>query len=73
MLDVNLPFIKIDLEKLGYPDRVTRAEIRVDSVTFSDGSMWIGDEMLYPEPADPRQKHNPKFPHREIKPLKATR
>lgn len=65
MLDVNLPFIREDLEKLGYPDRITQAEIRVDSVTFSDGSMWIGDEMLYPNPADPKQKYNPKFPLKE--------
>jgi hypothetical protein len=62
MLDVNLPFIKTDLEQLGYPDRITHAEIRVDTVTFSDGSMWAGDEILYPEPTNPKQKFNPKFP-----------
>ena len=65
MLDVNLPFIREDLEKLGYPDRITQAEIRVDSVTFSDGSVWAGDEILYRDPTNPKQKFNPKFPLKE--------
>jgi hypothetical protein len=62
MLDVNLPFIKTDLESLGYPEKITLAEIRVESVTYIDGSMWAGDEILYPDPANPKQKFNPKFP-----------
>jgi hypothetical protein len=61
-LEVNLPFIKADLESLGYPQKITRAEIRVDSVTFIDGSMWTGDEILYPDPINPKRKINPRFP-----------
>lgn len=62
LLEVNLPFIKEDLEKLGYPEKITRAQIMVDTVTFSDGAMWGGDEMLYPDPTNPKEKINPKFP-----------
>jgi len=62
MLEVNLPFIKADLESLGYPEKITLGEIRVESVTFIDGSMWAGDEILYPDPMNPKQKFNPKFP-----------
>lgn len=62
LLEVNLPFIKTDLHGLGYPKKITLAEIRVESVTFIDGSMWAGDEILYPDPTNPKQKFNPKFP-----------
>ena len=62
LLEVNLPFIKTDLEGLGYPEKITLAEIRVESVTFIDGSMWTGDEILYPGPTNPKEKFNPKFP-----------
>lgn len=62
MLDVKLPFIKTDLEKLSYPEKTTRAQLMVQYVTFSDGAMWTGDDnLLYPDPSDPQQKINPRF------------
>ena len=62
LLEVNLPFIKTDLENLGYPKTVSHAQIRVHAVTFLDGSQWAGDEILYPNPYNPKQKTNPRFP-----------
>lgn len=63
LLEVNLPFIKTALEDLGYPEKITRAQIMVETVTFIDGTMWAGgDTILYPDPTNPRQKINPKFP-----------
>lgn len=62
LLEVNLPLIKEDLKKLGYPARTTHTQVRVNSVTFVDGSEWAGDEMFYPDPKNPRQKINPKYP-----------
>lgn len=65
LLEVNLPFIKKDLQELGYPEKTTHVQVMVDSVTFSDGTMWAGGETLYPDPANPKQKFNPKFPLRK--------
>lgn len=62
LLEVNLPFIKTDLENLSYPKRITHAQIRVDSVTFVDGTQWAGDVMLYPDPNNPMRKFNPQIP-----------
>src|SRR5918911_580929 len=63
LLEANLPFIKSALEELGYPEKITRVRIMVESVTFSDGTMWAGgDTILYPDPTNPKQKINPKFP-----------
>lgn len=62
LLEVNLPFIKEDLERLGYPTKITQAQIMVSSVTFSDGSMWAGDDtILYPDPNNPGKKIDPRF------------
>ncbi len=62
LLEVNLPSIKQDLERLAYPENVTHAQIMVSSVTFIDGSMWAGDDtILYPDPNNPGQKINPTF------------
>ena len=58
---VNLPGIKEDLAKLHYPAEVTRVRLTLSSVTFIDGSMWAGDEILYPDPANPKQKINPRL------------
>lgn len=65
LLEVNLPFIRADLESLGYPEKVTHAQILVSSVTFNDGTEWVGGDILYPDPANPKQKINPKFPMTE--------
>lgn len=62
LLEVNLPIIKADPESLGYPLRITRVKIRVNSVTFIDGSEWAGDQMFYVDPNNPRRKINPKYP-----------
>lgn len=62
LLDVNVPLIKTDLDKLGYEKEIKHAQIMVKSVTFVDGSEWAGDEMLYPNPNNPKQKINPRFP-----------
>jgi hypothetical protein len=63
LLEINLPAIKADLKKLGYPENITYARIMVDSVTFNDGTVWAGDDtILYPDPVNPKQKFNPKFP-----------
>lgn len=67
LLEVNLPVIKTDLENLSYPKRITHAQIRVDSVTFVDGTQWAGDVMLYPDPNNPMRKFNPQIPdHRQV-------
>ncbi|MGB7069483.1 MAG: hypothetical protein WBD22_08295 [Pyrinomonadaceae bacterium] len=57
--EVNLPLIKEDLENLGYPDEIVHAQVMIESVTFTDGSMWFGDETLVPDPANPKKKINP--------------
>lgn len=62
LLDANLPFIEQDLKRLGYPEKITHARIRVNSVTFIDGSEWAGDVMLYPDPKNPKNKINPNYP-----------
>ena len=59
--DVNIPLIKIDLDSLGYPQGSSHAQIRVDSVTFLDGTTWAGDEMLFPDPKSPTHKLNPRL------------
>jgi hypothetical protein len=60
--DVNLPFIKTDLKNLGYPEKIAHARIRVEYVTFVDGSMWAGDgDILYPDSTNPKRKVNPKL------------
>jgi hypothetical protein len=51
--------MKEDVEKLGYGKTIKHAQISVDSVTFVDGSEWRGDEILYPNPKNPKQKINP--------------
>jgi hypothetical protein len=63
LLEANLPFIKTALGELGYPEKITHVRIMVEFVTFNDGTMWAGgDTILYPDPANPKQKINPKFP-----------
>jgi hypothetical protein len=57
----NLSAIKEDLATLQYSGEVTRVRLTLNSVTFSDGSMWAGDEILYPDPANPKQKINPRL------------
>jgi hypothetical protein len=60
MLKTNLPIIKQGLSTLGYPDEVSRVSLMLNSVTFVDGSMWAGDEILYPDPKNPKDKINPR-------------
>lgn len=60
LLEVNLPFIKIGLENLGYSEKITHAQVMISSVTFNDGTMWNGGDILYPHPADPKRKYDPK-------------
>lgn len=63
LLEVNVPFIKEDLEKLGYEQPVKHARIVLRAVTFVDDSEWAGDDdLLYPDPNNPKRKLNPKFP-----------
>ncbi|MGI9107880.1 MAG: hypothetical protein ACR2G4_16720 [Pyrinomonadaceae bacterium] len=65
LLEVNLPFIKTALESLGYPEKTTHTQIMVDAVTFNDGTMWAGDNiLLYPDPHNPKQKFNPLLPEK---------
>ena len=52
--DVNLPVIKKDLADLGYPEDVTRARLRLDVVIFLDRLMWGSDEILHPDPKNPK-------------------
>ena len=62
LLEVNVPSIMKDLEKLRYEQPVKLARIMLRAVTFVDGSMWAGDgELLYPDPDNPRRKLNPKL------------
>jgi hypothetical protein len=72
LLEVNLPFMKTALEELGHPKAITHAQIRLDTVTFIDGTQWAGNVVLYPDPK-PLQKFNPMIPDRrqapeEVKP-----
>ena len=60
MLKANLPIIKQGLSTLGYPDDVSRVSLMLNTVTFVDGSMWAGDEILYPDPKNPKDKVNPR-------------
>jgi hypothetical protein len=62
LLEVNVPFIKEDLEKLGYEQPIKHARISVRSVTFVDGSEWAGGEIFYPNPNNPKRKINPELP-----------
>jgi len=39
MIKSNVPIIKQDLKQLGYPDPIFRAQLKIQSVTFIDGSM----------------------------------
>jgi hypothetical protein len=58
--DANLMFIAADLKTLGYPERISRAQISVEFVTFADGTVWAGDGvLLYPDPRNPKLKYNP--------------
>ena len=50
LVNSNIPLIKKDLADLGYPQPVTHAELKIESVTFIDGSMWSNDLILYPDP-----------------------
>jgi hypothetical protein len=59
----NVPIIKQDLKQLGYADPVSRARLKLESVTFIDGSMWAGDTILYSDPGNPKKKINPRHPH----------
>lgn len=60
MLKTNLPVIRHGLSTLGYPEDVSRVSLMLNTVTFADGSMWAGDEILYPDPKNPRDKINPR-------------
>jgi len=68
LLEVNLPFIEASLKSLGYPEKITHAQVMVNSVTFIDGATWSGDEMLYPDPADPKRKIIPRLQNRGPQP-----
>lgn len=59
LLESNLRWMKEDVETLGYGKTIKHAQISVDSVTFVDGSEWRGDEILYPNPNNPKKKFNP--------------
>jgi hypothetical protein len=61
LLEENLPGIKEDMENLGYGRMIKQAQIMVRSVTFVDGSEWRGDQILYPDPNNPKKKINPKY------------
>jgi hypothetical protein len=60
--EANLPFINKGLKELGYPEKAKHAQLIVQTVTFSDGSEWAAGEMFYPDPNNPKQKLNPRFP-----------
>ena len=61
LVDANLPFITSDLASLGYPEEITRARLTINTVTFMDGSTWAGGQTLYPDPANPNKKINPRL------------
>jgi hypothetical protein len=52
LLRANLPYIRADLESLGYPQRITQAQIMLDGVTFGDGTRWASDKILPPHRSD---------------------
>ncbi|HVG32016.1 MAG TPA: hypothetical protein VM911_03015, partial [Pyrinomonadaceae bacterium] len=56
LLEVNLPFINSALESLGYPAKITHAQVMLSSVTFNDGTTWSADKILYTDPSNPHQK-----------------
>jgi hypothetical protein len=58
LVRANVPIIKEDLKQLGYPD--SRAQLKLEAVTFIDGTMWSGDIILYPDPNNPKEKINPR-------------
>jgi hypothetical protein len=59
--EANLSVIKTDLKNLDYPEDTSHVQIRIDSVTFLDGSMWAADELLFPDPKNPARKINPRL------------
>jgi len=62
LLEANLPSIRQALQNLGYENNnIPRVQISVDSVTFTDGSTWAGNEILYPDPSNPNRKINPRL------------
>ena len=67
LLESNIPSIREDIEKLGYEKTIKHAQVRVRSVIFVDGSEWIGDEVLYPNPNNPKERINPnrQIPNRD--------
>ena len=69
--DANLPTIKTDLKTLGYSENISHAQLRVESVTFLDGSTWAGDEILFPDPKNPTRKINPRLQRQESYPNSA--
>lgn len=60
MIKSNVPIIKEDLINLGYAPPVAKAQLKIDTVTFIDGSMWSADTILYPDRNNPRNKINPR-------------
>jgi len=66
--DVNLPTIRADLKNLGYAEDIWHVQIRIESVTFLDGSTWAGDEILFPDPKNPSRKINPRLQRQNTNP-----
>jgi hypothetical protein len=61
LLEANLPAISKALQSLGYAQNISHVQISLDSVTFTDESTWAGDDILYRDPTNPKQKINPKL------------
>lgn len=59
LINSNIPFMKKDLVDLGYPQPVTHAELKIESVTFIDGSMWSNDMIFYPDSSNPKNNNQP--------------
>jgi hypothetical protein len=68
--DYNLPFLREDLMKLGYPPNVTLGQIVFQQVTFSDGTAWMGTDVFVPNPKNPKEKINPNLPDKIKEKLK---
>lgn len=59
--DVNLPVIHRDLADLGYPENVTHVRLSIADVIFLDRLMWTGDDIVFPDPANPKRWTKPEF------------
>ena len=51
--DTEFQYLKTFLSKAGFPEKIHVVEIRVNSIGFTDGTAWLGGEMLERDPGSP--------------------